>query len=39
MSPSRFEYGMLPPRFFAHVRDKVLQAHLQRRVTTVPRTE
>ncbi len=39
MSPSRFEYGMLPPRFFAHVRDRVLQAHLDRRLSSVPRTE
>ena len=39
MSPSRFEYGMLPPRFFAHVRDRVLQAHLDRRLSGVPRTE
>lgn len=38
-SPARFHYGMLPPRFFAHVRDKVLQAHFQRRVTFVPRSE
>ncbi len=38
-SPSRFEYGMLPPRFFAHVRDKVLQAHARRKVTTVTRSE
>jgi hypothetical protein len=39
MSPSRFEYGMLPPRFFVHVRDRVLQAHLDRRLSSVPRTE
>lgn len=39
LSPQRFDYGMLPPRFFAHVRDKVLQAHLHRRLSSVPRSE
>ena len=38
-TPSRFDYGMLPPRFFAHVRDKLLQAHMQRRLTSVSRSE
>lgn len=33
--PGRFHYGMLPPRFFAHVRNRLLQAHLRR----VPRSE
>jgi hypothetical protein len=28
--PGRFHYGMLPPRFFAHVRNRLLQAHLRR---------
>ncbi len=37
--PDRFDYGMLPPRFFNHVRDRLLQAHLQRRVNRVPRSE
>ncbi len=37
--PSRFSYGMLPPRFFAHVRDRILQAHLQRKLTRVERSE
>ncbi len=37
--PRRFDYGMLPPRFFAYVRDRILQAHLQRRLTRIPRTE
>lgn len=32
-------YGMLPPRFFAHVRDRILQAHLQRKLSRVQRTE
>ena len=37
--PPRFEYGMLPPRFFTHVRDRVLAAHRSRRLAQVPRTE
>ena len=37
--PPRFDYGMLPPRFFAHVRDRILQAHLQHKLTQIPRTE
>ncbi len=37
--PSRFDYGMLPPRFFAHVRDRILQAHLHRKLSRVPRSE
>ena len=31
----RFHYGMLPPRFFAHVRSRLLQAHARR----VPRSQ
>lgn len=37
--PARFDYGMLPPRFYAHVRDRILQAHLAKRLNQVPRTE
>jgi hypothetical protein len=37
--PGRFHYGMLPPRFFAHVRDRLLQAHLRRKLGRVPRSE
>jgi hypothetical protein len=37
--PARYDYGMLPPRFFAHVRDRILQAHLAKRLNQVPRTE
>jgi hypothetical protein len=37
--PRRYDYGMLPPRFFAHVRDRLLQAHTQRKLTRVPRSE
>ena len=38
-SPPRFYYGMLPPRFFTYIRDRVLQAHLQRKLTSVTRPE
>jgi hypothetical protein len=37
--PNRFDYGMLPTRFFAHVRDRILQAHLRRRLDRVQRSE
>lgn len=37
--PSRFDYGILPPRFFAHVRDKILKAHLQRKLNRVLRSD
>jgi len=37
--PPRFHYGMLPPRFFSHVRDRILQAHLRRNLTRVARSE
>lgn len=33
------DYGMMPPRFFAHVRDRILQAHLRRKLSRVERTE
>lgn len=36
---SRFDYGTLPPRVFALIRDRLLQAHLHRRLTAVPRSE
>jgi hypothetical protein len=39
VKPSRFDYGMLPPRFFAHVRDRILQTHLHRKLNRVPRSE
>ena len=39
VQPARFDYGTLPPRFFAHVRDRLLQAHLQRRLDRVSRSE
>ena len=39
LQPSRFDYGMLPPRFFAHVRDKILQAHLRRKLSRVGRSD
>jgi hypothetical protein len=37
--PGTADYGMLPPRFFAHLRDKILQAHLRRKLSRVQRTE
>ena len=37
--PSRFDYGMLPPRFFAHLRTRILDAYQRRTLTQVPRTE
>jgi PemK-like, MazF-like toxin of type II toxin-antitoxin system len=38
VSPRRYHYGMLPPRFFAHVRDRLLQAHSQRKLQRVSRS-
>jgi hypothetical protein len=37
--PRRFDFGMLPPRFFAHLRDRILQAHRHRRLNRISRTE
>ena len=37
--PPRFEYGVLPPRFFRGVRDRLLALYATRRVQAVPRTE
>lgn len=37
--PRRFDYGMLPPRFFAHVRDCIVQMHLHRKLNRVARSE
>jgi hypothetical protein len=37
--PQRFDYGMLPPRFFAHLKERLLQAHLRRRLARVQRSE
>ena len=37
--PTTFAYGMLPPRFYAHVRDRLLQTHLNRKVAPVLRTD
>ena len=38
-TPRRYDYGMLPPRFFIHVRNKILQAHRSRRLNRIQRTE
>ena len=35
----RFDFGMLPPRFFAHLRDRLLKLHFDRRLYRIPRTE
>ena len=37
--PARFAYGMLPDRFFTYVREKILEAHLRRRLARVPRSD
>jgi hypothetical protein len=37
--PRSYDYGMLPPRFFAYIRDRVLKAHTQRKLTRVSRSE
>ena len=39
VAPRRFDYGMLPPRFFAYVRDALLQVDRDRRLERVPRTD
>jgi hypothetical protein len=39
LRPARPPYGMLPPCFFAHVRDRILQAHERRKLSRVQRTE
>jgi len=38
-NPARFHYGMLPPRFYAHLRDRRLQAHARRKLSRVQRTD
>lgn len=39
VTPVRFDYGMLPPRFFANIRDRVLLVHLRRKLSRVSRSE
>ncbi len=39
ISPKRFDYGMLPPRFFTYVRDRLLEANKDHRIERVLRTE
>ena len=36
--PPRFAYGMLPPRFFAHIRERILQAHARLDLARVRRS-
>ena len=38
-SPPRFDYGVLPPRFFRTVRDRLLALIAARRVVKVIRSE
>jgi len=37
--PKRFEFGMLPPKFFVHVRDRILRAHAEKRLKQIPRPD
>ncbi|MER9855589.1 type II toxin-antitoxin system PemK/MazF family toxin [Mesorhizobium sp. M0098] len=37
--PSRFDYGMLPPRFYAYLRERILQAHARRALRQIRRTK
>lgn len=37
--PNTFHYGMMPPRFFAYLRDRILQVHRDRGLSRVPRTD
>ena len=37
--PDQFHYGMLPPKFYALIRDRILQAHSRRRLSRVERSE
>jgi hypothetical protein len=39
VKPTLFDYGMLPPRFFAYIRDRILRAHRERSLRRVPRPE
>ena len=39
ISPRRFDYGMLPPRFFNHLREQILQAFRRRSLARVTRSE
>ncbi|WP_296745435.1 hypothetical protein [Mesorhizobium sp.] len=38
-TPARFHYGMLPPRFYGYLRDRILQAHARRALHRIRRTE
>lgn len=35
----RYHYGVLPPRFFAHLRDRIIAANARRRIAQVLRSE
>lgn len=38
-TPTRFAYGMLPPNFYAHIRDRVLETSRAHRLTRIERSE
>jgi hypothetical protein len=37
--PGQFVYGRLPARFLTHICDKILEAHLRRKLARVPRSD
>lgn len=39
IKPACFDYGMLPPRFFIHLREKILESHLRRKLARIPRSD
>ncbi|MDX8538889.1 hypothetical protein RFM23_14800 [Mesorhizobium abyssinicae] len=39
IAAGRFDYGMLPPRFYAYLRERILEAHARRKLRRIQRTE
>jgi len=39
ISVGRFHYGFLPPRFYAYLRNRIVESNRLRRLIPVPRTE
>jgi len=37
--PSRFDFGMLPPRFFTYLRGRILEAHHSRKLARISRSD
>ena len=37
--PPRFDYGMLPPRFFNHIRDTVIALYRERKLARISRSD